>query len=101
MLTLAETVMKLAAEIGRPPAQIALNWVRQQDARIIPLLRARTAAQLGENLGRLEWELTPDQLRLLDGASRIPLGFPQDYLTSDEVTGLIVGATRPLIVTPA
>jgi aryl-alcohol dehydrogenase-like predicted oxidoreductase len=96
-LVLADEVTKLAAAIGRPAAQVALNWVRQQDRRIIPLLGARSAAQLRENLACLDWRLTPEQLRQLDEASAIPLGFPQSFLADDEVTELIFGTMRPLI----
>jgi aryl-alcohol dehydrogenase-like predicted oxidoreductase len=96
-LALAEVVTGLAAEIGRSPAQIALNWARQQDPRIIPLVGARALAQLRDNLGCLEWTLTPEQIRRLDEASAIPLGFPHSFLVDDEVTHLIFGDTRPLI----
>jgi aryl-alcohol dehydrogenase-like predicted oxidoreductase len=98
-LTLAEVVTGLAEEIGHSPAQIALNWARQQDQRIIPLVGARTLAQLRDNLGCLDWTLTPEQVRRLDEASAIPLGFPHSFLLDDEVTHLIFGDTRPLIDT--
>ncbi len=96
-LALAEQVMALAKVIGRPPAQVALNWVRQQDPRIIPLVGARSVRQMRENLAALEWKLTPEQLQQLDEASRVPAGFPQAFLADDEVTELIFGHTRPLI----
>lgn len=96
---LAEVVMEVAAEIGRTPAQVAINWVRQQQSRalIIPIVGARTEAQLRENLACLEFSLEPTLLRRLDEASAIPLGFPHSFLASDHVTGLIFGETRSLI----
>lgn len=96
---LAEVVMDVAAEIGRTPAQVAINWVRQQQSRalIIPIIGARTEAQLRENLACLEFSLEPEQLRRLDAASAIPPGFPHSFLASDHVTGLIFGGTRSLI----
>jgi aryl-alcohol dehydrogenase-like predicted oxidoreductase len=96
-LTLATEVHHVAAQVGRSPAQVALNWVRQRPGLLIPLVGARTAAQVAENLGALSWELGPEHLRRLDEVSAIPLGFPGDFLASDEVTELIFGTTRPLI----
>jgi aryl-alcohol dehydrogenase-like predicted oxidoreductase len=90
---LAEVVMALAAEIGRSPSQVALNWVRQQPGLIIPVLGARTEAQLKDNLGCLEFELTPAQLQRLGDANPIAMGFPQSFLNSDHVRGLIFGDT--------
>lgn len=91
---------KVVEAIGRPPAQVALNWARQQDRRIIPQLGARTGAQLRDNLACLDWALTPEHLRQLDEASTIPLGFPNSFLADDEVTELILGAMRSLIDAP-
>ena len=98
-LRLAEVVGQIAAEIGRTPAQVALNWVRQQQERalIIPIVGVRTAAQMHENLGCLDFALTPEQVRRLEEAAPIQLGFPQRFLADEEVIGLIFGTTRPLI----
>jgi aryl-alcohol dehydrogenase-like predicted oxidoreductase len=100
-LALAEVVKTVAAEIGRSPSQVAINWVRSQnDARyapIIPILGARTQAQLVDNLGCLEFELSPDNLQSLGAASPIQLGFPRSFLESDHVRGLIFGSTFSLL----
>jgi aryl-alcohol dehydrogenase-like predicted oxidoreductase len=97
--TLAKTVMEVAREVGRAPAQAAINWVRQQRQKslIIPILGARTEAQMKDNLGCLEFELTAEQLARLEAASPIQLGFPHSFLASDHVRGLIHGNTFALI----
>lgn len=79
-------VEDVARETGRSPAQVAANWVRQQQPRalMIPVLGARTAAQLTDNLAILEWELSPEQLRRLDEASQIELGFPHGFLDENK-----------------
>jgi aryl-alcohol dehydrogenase-like predicted oxidoreductase len=79
-LSIAAEVIKIADEIGRTPAQVALNWVRQGEGVIVPLVGARTREQLDENLGCLEFELEAEQKQRLDDASRIELGFPHDFL---------------------
>ncbi len=45
----------------------------------IPIIGVRTDAQLNDNLGALEIELTPTELEQLDEASQIALGFPGDF----------------------
>jgi aryl-alcohol dehydrogenase-like predicted oxidoreductase len=89
----AAVLMALAAEIGRTPAQIAINWVCQQAPHILPILGARTLAQLRDNLGVLDFRLEADQLDRLNRASPIDLGFPLSFLTSNHVRGLIFGET--------
>jgi aryl-alcohol dehydrogenase-like predicted oxidoreductase len=95
--TLAREVMAVAEEAGCTPAQVAVNWVRQQPGRVIPILGARTEDQARDNLACLDHELTPEQLDRLTQAAPISLGFPHDFLASEHVTGLIFGETRPLI----
>jgi aryl-alcohol dehydrogenase-like predicted oxidoreductase len=72
----------VAGEIGRPPSQVAINWVRQQMkwAQIIPILGVRTIDQLKDNLSCLEWELTGEHLERLDDASKIVYDFPLGWL---------------------
>ncbi len=95
--TIAAVLTALAKEIGRTPSQVALNWARQSPYRIIPILGARTEAQLKDNLGCLDSELTTDQLERLNEASPIDLGFPQAFLNSEHVRHLIFGETFPRI----
>lgn len=90
---LAAELMSLAEEIGRTPSQIAINWVRQQPYLVVPILGARSEKHLRDNMGCLEFELTPEQITRLSGASPIDLGFPHSFLGSDHVRGLIFGKT--------
>jgi len=85
-------VKKVAQETGRSMAQVAINWVRQQQQRslMIPILGARTANQLQDNLAVLEWELDEEQLARLDEISKPELGFPHNFL---EGNPYIFGAT--------
>ena len=92
-MALAEALIGLASEIGRTPAQIAINWVRQRPYAMIPILGARTEKQLKENLGCLDFELATEQVERLNQASPIDLGFPHSFLASDHVRGLIFGKT--------
>jgi aryl-alcohol dehydrogenase-like predicted oxidoreductase len=90
-LAISEEVAKIAAEAGRSPAQVALNWVRQQGPEMIPIVGARNLDQLNDNLGCLEIELTQDQRARLDQISRIELGFPHDFLSFEGFQQLTYG----------
>ncbi len=97
--SLAEVVMEVADEAGRSPAQVALNWVRQQarGTPIIPIIGARSEAQITDNLAALEWQLSAEQMARLTEAGPIELGFPHTFFQADDVQSLIFGETGQLI----
>jgi len=64
---------------------VALAWLRAQGG-IIPILGARTAQQLADNLTCLNVDLPPEALTRLDQASHIARGFPHDFLASADYT---------------
>jgi|SRR5688500_10254420 len=94
---LAREVVAVAEEIGCSPAQVALAWVRAQPGNLIPILGARTEAQMVDNLGSLDVALEEPQLERLAAAGAIELGFPHSFLGSDHVRSLIFGTTRDSI----
>jgi len=79
-LGIAGEVIKVAQALGRTPAQVAVNWVRAGQGVIVPLVGARTRAQLDDNLGCLEFELPAEAKQQLDEVSKIELGFPHEFL---------------------
>jgi aryl-alcohol dehydrogenase-like predicted oxidoreductase len=95
--TIAREVVAVADELGATAGQVATAWVLAQPWPIIPIVGARSEAQLRENLGALEVELTDEQLERLSEASGFRLGFPRSFLESDHVRGLIFGDTFELI----
>jgi len=88
-LAIAAEVMQVAEKIGRTPAQVALNWVRQQPGVIVPLVGAKTRAQLDENLGCLDFELAPEDVARLDAVSKIELGFPHEFLQQFATSSIV------------
>jgi aryl-alcohol dehydrogenase-like predicted oxidoreductase len=79
-LAIAAQVLEIADELGASASQVAIAWVRQGEGNIIPLLGAKTEAQLQENLGSLDVSLDEAQLSRLNDASSIQPGFPHDML---------------------
>jgi aryl-alcohol dehydrogenase-like predicted oxidoreductase len=52
----------IADEKSLSPAQVAIAWVLAKNHRLVPVLGARTRAQLGESLAALDVELSRDDL---------------------------------------
>ena len=98
-LSIADEVQTIAKEIGRTPSQVALNWIRQQKDRgvIIPIIGARTEAQIKDNLGCLDFELSSNHMDRLDEISKIQLGFPHDFIVSESGKMLAYGRKFPFI----
>jgi len=98
-LAIAAKVHQIAGKIGRSPSQVALRWLLQQNDRsvIMPIIGARSKAQLVDNLGCLEFEIETEALEELDSLSRIELGFPHDFLEYEEVRSTLYGDTFSLI----
>ena len=95
-LTIAREVDRLSDEIGCTPAQVALNWLRRQP-HVIPIVGARTRAQVEDNLGCLNVSLATEQQDRLDAVSRIEMGFPHDFLENETVRGFTFGGMRDRI----
>jgi aryl-alcohol dehydrogenase-like predicted oxidoreductase len=84
-------VLAVAREVGRSPAQVALAWLRQRLWPVIPIIGARRAEQLADNLACLDLTLSPEQVRRLDAASHVEKGFPHDFYDKAMVRGMVYG----------
>ncbi|WP_194837475.1 aldo/keto reductase [Nocardia sp. XZ_19_369] len=90
-LSIADVVKDVATELGKTPAQVALAWTLRNPGVTSPIIGARTAAQLEDNLGALDVEFDPAQLARLEQASAIELGFPHDMLARPMTRGVVSG----------
>jgi aryl-alcohol dehydrogenase-like predicted oxidoreductase len=90
-------VKKVADEVGRSTAQVALAWLQHRPVPVIPIIGARKLSQLEDNLASLELKLSDAQVKTLDDASQIDLGFPHDFFKRDMVRTFVYGGTRDLI----
>src|ERR1700732_336782 len=86
-------VKSVSEQTGRGMAQVALAWLRHRTVPVIPIMGARKVSQLQDNLARLDLELSAEQLKSLDGASRIELGFPQSIYAREMVRAIRYGGT--------
>jgi aryl-alcohol dehydrogenase-like predicted oxidoreductase len=72
--TLVDVLGKIAAQKKATPAQIALAWLLAQKPWIVPIPGTTKLHRLEENLGAVDVNLTPDDLRDIESAvSKIPV----------------------------
>ena len=76
-----DALLAVAGDTGHSPAQVALRWLLQRPGVTAPIIGARSAAQLEDNLGATGWELTHSQMDDLTAASTLPAAYPYDLLT--------------------
>jgi len=67
---------EVAKTVGHRPEQVALNWLLRKQGVQSLVLGARTAEQLENNLGCLDFDLDGEQMRRLDEVSAIELPYP-------------------------
>ena len=65
-----DTVIRIAKEIGVPPAQVALSWIADRPSIIAPIVGARTVEHLRSNLGAAQLTLDKDATEALEKVSR-------------------------------
>jgi aryl-alcohol dehydrogenase-like predicted oxidoreductase len=65
---LVAALQAIAADKGTKPAQLAIAWVLAKRGSIIPVVGARTRAQLADALGALAVTLSPSELERIEAA---------------------------------
>lgn len=65
---LVDALEALAKEKGVRPVQLAVAWALAKDARVVPVMGARTRAQLDDALAALDLTLSPADLNRLEAA---------------------------------
>ncbi|TVT46226.1 aldo/keto reductase [Amycolatopsis rhizosphaerae] len=88
-LSVAKAVDEVAAELGVTSSQVALAWIRSRSRSVHPIIGARSAAQLADNLAVLDVELPPVAVARLEEATGFGLGFPADFIA--QTSGWVFG----------
>ena len=66
----------VAKDVGKTVPQVALNWLLQRPTVSTVVIGARNEQQLKDNLGAIGWNLTPEQVKVLDEASAVTPPYP-------------------------
>jgi aryl-alcohol dehydrogenase-like predicted oxidoreductase len=85
-----EEVEKVATQLGRTMAQVALNWVANRPAVASVILGATKVAQLEDNLGALDFTIPSELAAVLDAVSRPEPRFPYTFF-GPEFQGMVNG----------
>lgn len=87
-------VKAVSEQLGRSMAQVSLAWLRYRPVPVIPIIGARKVSQLQDNLASLDVQLSAEQLKSLDDASRVDLGFPYSIYSKEFATAIRYGGMR-------
>lgn len=82
---ITKEVMAIADEMQVSAGQVALKWAMQQPFSSIPIVGATKVAQLIDNLGATNIELSDAAVEKLNSVSKIDLGFPGEFYKEDGV----------------
>lgn len=96
---IARTVIAVGKKIGASSAQVALAWLRYASVPVIPIIGAKKFTQLEDNLTSANVRLDVEDLRILNEASAIKLGFPHDFYAMPMVRSFVYGGLRDRIKT--
>jgi aryl-alcohol dehydrogenase-like predicted oxidoreductase len=91
-------VKSVSDKTGRSMAQVALAWLRYRSEPVIPIIGARKLSQFQDNLASFELTLSADQLKTLDEASVIELGFPYEMYAKAMPRAICYGGLRDQIL---
>jgi aryl-alcohol dehydrogenase-like predicted oxidoreductase len=97
---IADEVKAVAKDLAATPSQVALAWTRAQSPFVVPIVGAKTLAQLEDNLGCLDLSLSAEHLERLNTASAIAMGFPHEFLRGEVIRSMMFGSKGPLIDAP-
>ncbi len=94
----AEVILRIAAEAGRTPSQVAIHWATRRAPNVIPIIGARRLSQLEDNLGALDFELSAEQMDALTAVRPLPREYPHtfwnDFVRGDLIYGQSLGKLK-------
>lgn len=76
LFDVVDALKVVAGQTGKTIPQIAINWLLQRPTVANVILGARNEEQLKDNLGSVGWDLSKEQVALLDKASQKTLPYP-------------------------
>jgi len=90
---IVDELVAASKEIGRPPAQVALNWITKRPGVTSTIIGATKLEQLEDNLKSLEFDIPEPIAKRLDAASEPELVHPYLFFRED-LQAMISGGTK-------
>ncbi len=78
--SLIDELKKIAQKYNATVSQVALNWLRAKPFVSSIIIGARNLEQLKDNLGCIDWELSPEDVEYLDQLTKPETPYPQWFL---------------------
>jgi aryl-alcohol dehydrogenase-like predicted oxidoreductase len=88
-----EAVVAVAKEVGKPAAQVALNWVANRPQVASVLIGATKLSQLDDNLAALDFTLPPEVNARLAEISRPETPYPYHFF-EPTMQAMVTGGTE-------
>ena len=85
LYTIMDALDEVSAETGKSVSQISLNWLLQRPTVSNIVIGARNEEQLKQNLEAAGWNLTTEQVKKLDEASKSEPIYPYWHQRQSEV----------------
>jgi len=73
------TLLEIAQDLGRTPAQVALRWLLDQPGVSSVISGVRCAKHLQDNVGATGWRLEEETLKRLNEVSHLPDRYPESF----------------------
>lgn len=93
-----DTLDAVAQETGSNQGRVAIAWTLAQG--VFPIIGPKSRAQLDDTLAATDVQLSADQIRRLDDASAIPLGFPHEFNAVSANRDRVAGGKRAFLDPP-
>ena len=90
-------VKAVSDQTGCGMAQVELARPRYRPVPVIPIIGARKLSQLQDNLASFDLALSAEQVKALEEASQIDLGFPYHLYARESVRAVAFGGMRDQI----
>ena len=90
---IVDELIRIGAERGVSPATVAIAWVMARPGVSSPIIGARTAEQLAQNLAAADVALLPADISALDAVSEPALQFPMPFIKNIANSVMHGGAT--------
>jgi len=84
-IRITREVIAIAEKLGVEASHVALQWTRQQGFECIPIVGATSLKQLQQNLKTIDLLIPDDDIKKLNEASAIDLGFPGKFFKEEGV----------------
>jgi len=91
---IADEVVAVAKQLGRTPAQVALNWVLHRPCVDSAIIGATKIHQLDDNIGALDFEIPAELTARLNQVSAPEIPYPYNFFYNEGADLMVNAGTK-------